>query len=106
MLPYPSRSKARPGHARRPISDRSQLGWTGRRHLRKGCLSHDLHSRPHAWIDIDVRFVNALIFFAQTVPRKFRLRNVLGGMIAAKVVVGAPIFLLLIYSWQSPTKDN
>ena len=49
-------------------------------------LDHDLNFGLGRGLEIDVGFVFARRFLTQFVPRMFRVRNVLGGMVAAFLV--------------------
>lgn len=54
-------------------------------------LDHDLNFGLGRGLEIDVGFVFARRFLTQFVPRMFRVRNVLGGMVAAFLVLSAAV---------------
>ncbi len=52
-------------------------------------LDHDLNFGPGRGLEIDVGFAFAGRFLTQFVPRMLRVRNALGGMVAAFLVLSA-----------------
>jgi hypothetical protein len=54
-------------------------------------MHFDLQLGPFSWDDVGIALVFSRELLTQSKPGKVRVRNVLGGMVASHLVVGAPI---------------
>src|SRR5579863_6835275 len=73
------------------VHDQSRLVATVDVESRLGVGNNNSYAAPGSALQIDVGFVDSGVFLAQPIPRIVGRRNVLRGVIAPKLIVGAPV---------------